>query len=278
MQNLLCCSAIYQPLEPRQFRILRISPARAGEDGVPHLELETVNLDNPGKYDALSYCWNGDPNSTQEPKEVTVSAGRDFEPQTFRITSNLANAIHQFFQDGEELLIFIDQLCIDQDNVAEKNAQVQQMDEIYSNSNRVLIWLGKATDISDVCIAFTNSLSQQPDNLLRDIASMDVSEYEELLIEAASASLRGEQNKLSRRITDLVRPWDGDLGTYIHSFLDILRRPWFNRLWVIQEACLGRHVFLICGGQRVSIDDFQYTLLSFIISLGYYTENISALL
>jgi hypothetical protein len=43
----------------------------------------------------------------------------------------------------------VDAVCIDQKNDKEKVQQIQIMPKIYSQANRVLVWLGEAADNSD---------------------------------------------------------------------------------------------------------------------------------
>jgi hypothetical protein len=43
--------------------------------------------------------------------------------------------------------LWIDTICIDQDNVIEKNQQVQQMGEIYEKAQLVVSWLGNNSEV-----------------------------------------------------------------------------------------------------------------------------------
>jgi hypothetical protein len=42
----------------------------------------------------------------------------------------------------------------------------------------------------------------------------------------------------------------------VSAFFDILARPWFRRVWVIQEVSLSKRADLICGSTTVDWDDF----------------------
>lgn len=50
--------------------------------------------------------------------------------------------------------LWTDSICIEQDNVLEKNHQLQQMGQIYFQASRVLIWLGQATQVSLISAPF----------------------------------------------------------------------------------------------------------------------------
>ncbi|KEZ42283.1 hypothetical protein SAPIO_CDS6144 [Scedosporium apiospermum] len=53
--------------------------------------------------------------------------------------------------------IWIDALCIDQNNIPERNAQVAMMRDIYAKSSRIIIWLGSAADDSDCAMDMLGS-------------------------------------------------------------------------------------------------------------------------
>jgi predicted AAA+ superfamily ATPase len=67
------------------------------------------------------------------------------------VTTNLGNALRYLRQDDKELIIWVDALCINQQDVNEKTRQVGMMGEIYRRCSRVYIWLGPNDDAaSDV--------------------------------------------------------------------------------------------------------------------------------
>ncbi|KAF2825343.1 HET-domain-containing protein [Ophiobolus disseminans] len=54
------------------------------------------------------------------------------------------------FSKRRGVSLWIDALCIDQSNIAERNHQVQQMEWIYSNAFRVISWMGNKSEIADL--------------------------------------------------------------------------------------------------------------------------------
>jgi hypothetical protein len=101
------------------------------------------------EYKGLSYWW-GD-GEAEHPvimyDDVGVRDGlRTMSPFTssgnFYIRSNLKAALEQFRSETKDVNVWIDALCINQENVKEKTAQVARMDEIYSNASSVWVWLG----------------------------------------------------------------------------------------------------------------------------------------
>ncbi|EGU87828.1 hypothetical protein FOXB_01655 [Fusarium oxysporum f. sp. conglutinans Fo5176] len=242
----------YEPLDANstKFRLIKLRPARyqpkpgnLPSDDI-YCTIMTVDLINPPRYEALSYCW-GKPVFTHR---VVVELDNRVERQ-IRITESLHEALRQIRDPSSDLVVYIDQLCINQAAVAEKNRQVELMGGIYSQSCRVLAWLGPATSASDAFVDFiTDSDSGHGDSnkgcdqelrSLMDIEDLG-QELDQLIFYASKA------------------PYTG--------FLDFVSRQWYWRMWIIQEACLGREVVFICGSKRCCIDCVEHFL--FLLSLS----------
>jgi hypothetical protein len=93
-----------------------------------------VPFRNRPKYEALSYTW-GSP-------ELTSTILLNDTPM--RIRPNLHDALLALRQEYEPRVLWADAICIDQDNLVERQRQVRFMDSIYTRAVRVLIWLGGA--------------------------------------------------------------------------------------------------------------------------------------
>ena len=128
-----------------QIRLLALLPGKVGEEEIRCKEVR-VNLKDNVAYEALSYTW-GNPHTTHC---IT------FESKPFPVTENLYFALEQLRPTEVPRYLWIDALCIDQLNDVEKSAQVQLMGDIYKRASRVLIWLGKAEDDSDLAMDFFN--------------------------------------------------------------------------------------------------------------------------
>lgn len=151
---------IYRPLTPnkRTTRLIHLQPrsthnpskgagypANAGEL-VPEVRvlctISHVSLDRPPPYSALSYTW-GDGSQTGF---ITVGESN------FRVRKSLEVALFHLTPDVEPLSLWIDALCINQNNEGEKTEQVQQMQHIYSMATSVITWLGPAAENSDAAM------------------------------------------------------------------------------------------------------------------------------
>jgi Heterokaryon incompatibility protein (HET) len=134
----------HRPLDKsrREIRLLEIFPA-AKKDDVVACRVHTASLDDDPSYVALSYVW-GD-GSTK--KEIVL------DNKTFAISENLASVLKAIrshvmpkWADDSPLRMWADAICINQDDVHERNDQVQMMGSIYSKAGLVISWLGPDDD------------------------------------------------------------------------------------------------------------------------------------
>jgi hypothetical protein len=136
----------YPPLfpEPDSIRLLRLMPH---DDGTAPIQCQLLDysLQEWGKgthlYEALSYVW-GD---ATKPLPNFIFIDTYHSP----VTVNLHAALSRLRDRSFERIIWVDAICIDQNNSEERKQQVQLMAKIYSKAHRVIIWLGVAKDHSD---------------------------------------------------------------------------------------------------------------------------------
>ncbi|UPX12207.1 uncharacterized protein EKO05_0002770 [Ascochyta rabiei] len=129
----------HSPLQGHSsIRMLTLWP---GDFGTP-LRGQISELQQPLNvpYEALSYTW-GDFASTET---IQICESADFEHihQVVPITRNLYGALQRLRTDVPRRL-WIDAICIDQDNLEEKGHQVARMDQLYREAGSVIVWLGE---------------------------------------------------------------------------------------------------------------------------------------
>jgi hypothetical protein len=129
-------------------RLIRLSPADPEDPSKISLEMNSVPIDHPPEnYAALSYAWGKD--------EFTFPV--ILNSRLFYITPSLAEALLHFLHlrlPKHSLLLWIDQICINQQDEPERECQVRIMPEIYSRANEVLIWLSPSTFHKNTHLAF----------------------------------------------------------------------------------------------------------------------------
>ncbi|OAG13561.1 heterokaryon incompatibility, partial [Alternaria alternata] len=84
-------------------------------------------------FEALSYVWG----SQEGLKQITCNN------MSLSVTKNLFEALMALREgDDEDRYLWVDAICIDQNNPAEKAVQVRNMLTIYEKAVRVIAWLG----------------------------------------------------------------------------------------------------------------------------------------
>jgi hypothetical protein len=198
----------YEPLQSsnNEIRLLRIKPASHPDETI-WCEMIQVSLDTAPPYQALSYTW-GDKASSHQ---VLVNQG------SVQVTTNLKHALRRLRPNtGEEdLLIWVDAICINQQDIPERNAQTGKMRSIYRHAEKVSVWIG-----------LENRGSKGAIQLALDVA------------------LSSETDAV-KVLTDPSRTED------IEALVVLFRRQYWWRIWVIQEVSCGKETTMYCGNNSI---------------------------
>ncbi|KAJ2978590.1 hypothetical protein NUW58_g2383 [Xylaria curta] len=231
----------YRPLEDAtsQLRLLRLGPS-SDADTLVSVSVQVVEFDEAPKYLAISYTW-GDP----EPERQVYVDGK-----IMNVRQNCFYALWQAQQRRPCSYVWIDSICINQQDLVEKSSQVQMMGQIYALSTGVLACLGPHENDSEYLIAKLHEMmawKTQSEKSPRSSKWIDEQE---------------EQTEL--RLANAM------------SHLSV--KPYFERLWIIQELLLGPTVDILYGSAEVSfeaIDVFdQFTQNKSYIKGGAYSWRI----
>ncbi|KAI1450265.1 hypothetical protein F5Y02DRAFT_108176 [Annulohypoxylon stygium] len=228
----------YRELGETDVRLLRIVPGK----GTIECLLHQMPLAEVRFFYALSYVW-GD--ATQ--REIIMLEGRPFS-----ITRNLYEAIHQFRQRPYDIgypedYFWIDAICINQDDLDERACQVPRMMDIY-HAGSVVIWLGHARKRP------ADSLSKK---LIRRARSsqpqISPDEAVEMLFKKAE-SMWDDWEPVDDDDNVIIEEEFGDAyAAVVYEMSQILNRPWFDRVWTIQEACLEVSPLVYMGRHSVHL-------------------------
>ncbi|KAL8687732.1 MAG: hypothetical protein Q9218_006183 [Villophora microphyllina] len=136
----------YVALGPREdaIRLLALFPGHQAES-IKCKIVHTALSERP-HYEALSYTWG----PTETCAWILLDGVR------FPITNNLHGALTDLRFTDRIRYLWVDAICIDQYNDAEKSVQIQQIKTIYSQAHRVLGWLGPSASDSDMAIDLLN--------------------------------------------------------------------------------------------------------------------------
>ena len=257
----------YTPLPtPTSIRLLRIKEEEINDEfdlyRPIHCSLETVDLNDPPRYDALSYTWGSPVAVYSKPSDVSSDAAWaapafdiTCDGQPFSVTTNLFTALLSIrFRtgasglrrvrsgwkggDGDERpdeadyhalepLIWIDQICINQADVLERAAQVRLMGRVYKQAAKVSVWLGGADVFSPSGLEFMVNLTTNIDKETAMKLFTPLNFLDAVAFRAAGVEPVGP------------RQW---LAAYA-----FMNRSWFRRTWAIQEVALARNLTFTCG-------------------------------
>ncbi|KAF2970139.1 hypothetical protein GQX73_g3440 [Xylaria multiplex] len=188
-----------------------------------------------GDYMTLSYVWGE--SEGVEKKSIILNG----EP--FLVLPNLYDALLQLrrtrrVQQGFKL--WIDAICINQEDLAERGMQVGRMADIFASAWHVVIWLG--TEANDSALAITalrwlamRSRGPEPlEGLYKEGKKIDLSPLFIVWAKAKSA-------------------WKKEV--YMALFY-LLTRPYWQRTWILQEVAIARpDAPVICGESCLSCKD-----------------------
>ncbi|RBR20100.1 uncharacterized protein FIESC28_05379 [Fusarium coffeatum] len=151
--------------------------------------------------------------------------------------------------------IWIDQICINQEDDLERAVQVGMMKDIYASCKGTIIWLGSHVEEIETVPTLVERLSifyaedMNPDGI-RKRSRYTRAEYESLKLPPAHDTA-----------------WD--------ALNNILCRPWFIRSWVIQETALSRHLpRILCGTEELSWRSFVSATL-WVLDISYEFTPLS---
>ncbi|KAI0834873.1 heterokaryon incompatibility protein-domain-containing protein [Hypoxylon sp. FL0890] len=120
-------------------RILEILPTHNAKEQL-HCKLREIDIHVDPYYDALSYTW-GLPHFTER---LLIEDNGKWT--VLRITTNLRDALLRFRLRLDVRKLWVDALCINQQDDDEKARQIPLMTKIYTRATSVLVWLGKNED------------------------------------------------------------------------------------------------------------------------------------
>jgi hypothetical protein len=197
-------SQIYpHDLTGRTIRLLSIEPGKI--DAPVRCTLEETCLDGtPTPYYALSYCWG----LNHSPVEITCNS------DPLLITPSLHSALLEYRRRGVNVPLWVDAVCINQSNVAERTSQVRMMQTIYSNAARVVVWLGEAETTDELALEVLKAING-PWAMYRDSYGREIPLW-------TGHNTANHDARLAAQIPDAA----------FDALAAFLLKPWFSRIWM----------------------------------------------
>jgi hypothetical protein len=242
----------YQPLIGKSIRLIHLHKTKKHEI---YCTLEHVTLEKHSKYTALSYAWG----SSDTPFCIEVRNGHKDVLGSIPLTTNLQAAILDLWcAPGVRPKVFwIDQIAIDQTNIAERNSQVAHMAEIYQTATQVVTYLGPRTvgDVAALKLMKRVEAHYQRQYILKlrgsDLDREVLEEQAEVQRDASYATsyrhliLNGHPGQDMLR--ELIEPAIGPDDPGWQVALEISTPACSQRLWMVQENMLNKTTHMLRG-------------------------------
>ncbi|KAJ4299110.1 hypothetical protein N0V90_004354 [Kalmusia sp. IMI 367209] len=212
-------------LSGRTFRLLFIHPAQHYEQQLQCSCLPFA-IDDAPSFEALSYVW-GRPTPA-------VEVLCDGEP--ISIQPELASALSRLRLQQHTRIVWADAICINQNDVEERNNQVSLMGSIYPSATRVIVWLGPADpEHTETALEVIEIIG----------AACMFKQYARKIV-SSDEKIRDLFDRIIKSLTPAICACLGEL----------FKRPWFSRIWCVQEIRLARDALVLCGEYEVTWERF----------------------
>jgi hypothetical protein len=214
------------------FRLLHILYGDFGQ----HVECEISSwpIDDAPSYYAISYTW-GDPADTSE---ITVNG------KSMVVRRNCEYVLQQAFAAKASRYFWVDAICIAQTSVQERNHQVGIMGKIYSGAKHVFACVGPHADDSEYLMAFI----KKKYSILKRINSWGQSLVDYNAIDRYRTFWFNHMDKhVWLQLRCLFTTHTSERLGVVKAFVSFMNRPYFTRVWVLQELHLATQMSYCCG-------------------------------
>lgn len=183
--------------------------------------LWTTNSRMAGAYTTLSYVWGRE---DQPVHTLSTPTGR------LIIRDSLHEALLSLRQRHEPLTLWIDALCINQEDKSEKAQQIALLAEIFQRSTSTLAFIGEGGDHSEAI------------QMLMQVRAR-------MVLGSSSKEWPEDLPRCPPSWEERGMPHPGDeIWARVAAFFG---NPWFRRAWIVQEAVIARRLKIVCGKTRI---------------------------
>lgn len=200
------------------------NPSRFASDDFVCCRIQEIAL-RDANHEALSYTWGNAPRDF--PIILVNGTG---EVRTVCVGPSLYAGMRRLRHLSEERVLWIDQLCINQDDKDEQSQQVLLMGDIYGRAKQTVVWLGE---------------EDKDHEILQETAA---------LFAAHIANTPHQDIDLIKPRLDLQDRSNSRDSWRRHAIVRLLNRPWFSRVWIFQEAVKSPTVTITCGSLEMSLE------------------------
>lgn len=237
----------YEPMSDNSGHTIRLLSILPGSGDEPlRCRLFNFSLQDKGHFEAISYAWGSLP----------ATEKIELDGKLFHIRQNLRECLVQLRRPHMLRKVWVDAICVNQDDLEERNSQVKLMDRIFDRATTVIAWLGYGQP--DTCLLLQELLSKA--RTLRTFTGLVVSTQSrtggKLLGDLGYPDVNStEYQDEERRRKALSDERAARLDLY-QAVMALCRQPLWTRRWIIQEIALGRNVVLHYGPVQIPWSTF----------------------
>ncbi|CAH0057098.1 unnamed protein product [Clonostachys solani] len=224
----------------RSIRLLTIFAADDFEATL-RAKLKIHRLDSTPEYTALSYVWG----------KAGATIPIFIDGHMLKIRKNLSVALKRWRRRQGTFRIWVDAICINQEDNDEKSSQVQLMRFIYQSARMVLVYLEEADGWEEANKAMQHLCEAKKDGMLPEYAGGGTPTAD-FLSEVDSYL---QKWGLPARESDV---WQ--------SVTKVSENSWFQRAWTLQECYVSNNCQIFHGNTLFDLDIFCDTLRDWIFS------------
>ncbi|KAK2601599.1 hypothetical protein QQS21_004834 [Conoideocrella luteorostrata] len=220
-------------------RLIEIQPAEFGHTPLSCRLVQYAFKDRP-QYEALSYTW-GSSGSKKRRIEVNgcfLEIGANLFDALCFLRQQEDKSQNSEEQQSRTCRYWIDALCINQDDILERNRQVAMMGQIYFRATTVVVWLGRKY------LRYQDKLSEDKSSSITD----DTRAY-------ATGSTEGDQNE---DVKNMIAPKGSvEQQEMVKLLCD---DQYWTRVWIVQEIGQASQLRVCFGRQAVSWEAFIHLI------------------
>ena len=212
----------YRPLGDESIRLLILRPGET-TDALQGLIIE-VPFETSNPYRAISYVWG----TEKRNRSLTTPDG------LIGLTASLCTALRCLRHRQHAVTVWADAICINQEDLEEKAQQIHLLPEIFQKASCTFAFVGDDDRSSSAIVTLMQIRA-------KDLYGIDSQDWPEHLPRIPSSW--NERLMPSR---------EEETWTAIGEFFD---RPWFRRVWIIQEAVAAQTLQVVCGKWVINWND-----------------------
>ena len=196
-----------------------------------HVDLDNLPISHSNSsqritYEALSYTWD-----TQIFYQFVWC-----DDKVLPITQNLHDALKRMRHSSSSIMLWVDAICINQADVTERNRQIGFMRQIFNRASQVTAWLGEEDADTKSAFALVEKISAVTTNVTP---------------EAVRENFWTPQFMENMGLPRLPNAqW--------YTLSKLFGRPYFKRIWVIQELVVARNAIARYGSLTIRWEHIEH--------------------